>query len=248
MTTENLIYHSKIDGYASYGRDGGAGRDIVIGPSVSLEADQRFLSNIASPLTSVVTILDNGPDDKMVSALDALSPVWNLAPRGTVYAAHNAETMDGLREGFANAAMKDFKRQRLPVEKIDPQAFAVLEKDIHESLNLFENMIDKAAPVSFRMVYYPPASQPIRILHNWHNDSVTENLIGKIRLQRSVNVDGLRFAFKEQAFPEMEIKGVGFSTGHVVFNVTPDNIHKAPPVSPDDGRIMYLATATPRFA
>lgn len=247
MISEHLVYHSPERGYASYGRDGGQGRDIIIAPSIDPKADKKLIHEISKPETSVVGVLDLQPQPFMEQALQSLMPVWNEARRGNVYIAYEAPDAAAFCRAFTDAALRDFKRQGLAIDKIDLHTLDSLQQDLSQSVELMREVIRPDQALSFRMVYYPPASQPLRLFHDWHADSYPPSLMGKVRLQRSLNHDGIRFAFKEQAAPERALAGVGMSVGRAVFKITPENIHSAPPVSPVIGRAMYTITGTPRF-
>lgn len=243
MRAERLIYHSKDNGYASYGRNGGKGRDIIVAPSVTAIEDRRFIGRIKSPDTTVVALLDDGPKPALQSALDNLMPVWNKARRGNAFIALDAPNVGTLSNCFIAEAIGDFTKQKLPVDEITPQAMESLHDDVRLSLDMIKDVIDVNAPVIFRMMYYPPASQPLAIFHHWHADTYPSNLMGKVRLQRSANHEGMRFAFKEQVGDVLH--GIGLSTGRVAFKVTEENVHSAAPISPTTGRMMYTITGHP---
>ena len=243
MTAERLIHHTKQDGYAAYGRDCGEGRDIVIAPSKDSECDRLFIGNILSSETTVAATLDNGPKPALKMALDNLMPVWNEARRGNAFIALDAPNMEALSDRFITHAIGDFTKQKLPVGAIAPHAMQALHDDVCESLAIVRDVIDGDAPMMLRMMYYPPASQPLAIFHHWHADTYPSNLMGKLRLQRSANHEGMRFAFKEQAGDVLQ--GVGLSTGRTAFKVTEENVHSAAPVSQTIGRMMYTITGHP---
>lgn len=244
MQAEQLIHHTKENGYASYGRRGETGNDILVAPSVGPDADRRFIGQIENPETTVVALLDDGPTAEVQAALKTLMPVWNTARRGNVYIAHDACSLGTLHNGFMDAVRMAYVRERLPIDPLQEAAMEIIERDLRTNTALFENVVDGNSPIKFRMMYYPPASLPISIFHNWHADTFPETIIGKMRLQRSLNVQGLSFAFKEQASPDIKA-GIGLSTGCAVFKTTPENIHKAAPISPTEGRMIYTLTAEP---
>jgi hypothetical protein len=65
-----------------------------------------------------------------------------------------------------------------------------------------------------------------------------------MRLQRSLNVGGLCFAFNEQASPDI-MEGVGLGTGRVAFKITDDNVHRGVQASAAEGRLIYTITGEP---
>lgn len=244
---ERLIHHTALDAFASYGRGGGEGRDIVIGPSRTVREDVLFMEQIKNPETTVAALLDSGPNPDMQHALDTLMPVWNTARRGNVFMVHTADNARALYDGFMDAVRNAYKYERMPYDRAQESAMEAIRQDMRESIALFEGVADTDREMKFFSLYYPPASKPLELTHNWHTDVFPQNVVGKIRMQRSPNLEGLSFAFKEQASPDIK-EGVGLSTGRATFKITADNEHRGAAVSPTEGRMIYTITAEPAVA
>jgi len=239
---ENLIYHDYKNSPASYGRDGGTGRDILITTEIGSQNDYDFLSNIRSRETSVAALLEPRILPTMESALKKLTPVWNTFDHGNAVS-FSMGLLPELSEKFIERAMRDQKRHKRNLEKIDMDAMKVIQDDIALSVDLASVAFDPDKPVFLMVMNYAPGSKPVAGAHEWHNDFM--RAAGKIVLQRSLCVDGLRFKFKEQAQDD-ELRGVAFSTGRVLFKVTQDNMHSGCPISPNQSRVMYTMTGFPR--
>lgn len=242
---ERLIHHTAADGYVSYGRDGGQGRDIVIGPSKGFLQDCALLSRIRSPETTVVTTLEEKPDAALEGALDTLMTAWEKSKRGNLSLLEVCDT-NTLRVEFQNRMHRNFKRFRVDPKEIDQAALDVLHDDVCRTLDMADTLLEPDTTVSFLLFHYPPSSEPVPITHNWHND-VRPVTHGKIAFNRSPNITGVRFKFKEQADEDL-LRGVGFSTGRTVFKIGKENIHRAASVSKTRGRVAYILTGQPRFA
>lgn len=240
MTMEHLIHHTQEGGYASYGRDGGTGCNIMIAPAQNCDWDKAFLENIRSSETSVASVLERQPANALNRSLNSLMTAWSATPTGNLYF-FDILTADTLRAEFMTRAPRIFKRQRVEPEKIDNAALTVLHGDICESLDMTRKIFAPEAPLAFLMLYYPPASAKMKAVHEWHDD-MRASTEGKVCLNRSLNVDGVKFQFAEQADPET-VTGVSLSIGRTMFKI--GHKHRAAPVSPTRGRVMYTITGAP---
>jgi len=236
-----LIHNTFENGVATYGRDGGAGRDIVIGPSRGYIEDREFFGHIRSRQTSVVSVLDPLASRTLPAALKNLMDVWNNI-EGGFYTLQKAKTPSELLKNFEVNLLGQSARKDIDLTTIDKKAVDFLKREIHLSLDFGSVVLDAKKPTRLLLMYYPANSEPERLTHRWRTDEKAE---GNIVIHHAFNVGGLQVQFKEQTDLD-EINGVSFAPGRTMLKVAKDNYHRGWPLSPNEGRLLYAITGTPR--
>ncbi len=233
-----LIHNTAEDGYMSYGRDGGAGRDIMIAPSQGYTANKEFFGNIRSRDTSVVSVLEPSSTKRLPPSVKRLMSVWNNVEDG-FYTLQKAKTSSELLKNFEVHLLGQSARKDIDLTTIDSKAVDFLKDEINISLDFGSVVLDPKKPMRLLMRYHSADAEPVR---RWRNDRHAE---GKIVVYHAFNGGGLQAQFKEQTDLD-EISGVSFAPGRVMFKVAEDNYHRDWPVAPTEGRLMYAITGTPR--